>query len=148
MYHPVRVFQGVSRNFDALYRDRVLPSLKPRIRPSTHLHTCRATFVAATCRIVYAHTCLVTNPCCNLSQFVFCDQIQMSLVTRSEWVTKCDDIQNRHVFASVYDICNGIREIANSSCVSQATTCVGCVSIERNVVQLQSFGVDRRLSMI
>ena len=35
------------------------------------------------------------------------------------------NIQNRHVFASVYGICNGIRDITISSSVSQATTCVG-----------------------
>ena len=89
--------------------------------------TCRATLVAATYidnSTLYAQTCLATNPYICLyiyiyiykvSQFVFCDQIPMSLVTRSEWVTKCNGMQNRHVFTSVYDICNGIQDIATSS---------------------------------
>ena len=81
--------------------------------------------VAATCRTLYAHTCRATNPCrssCSATKFP-CRWLPERNGLQS--ATNCDGIQNGHVVASVYDICNGIRDIAIYSCVSQATTCVG-----------------------
>ena len=109
-----RSFPNVTRiayklNLSMQGKDKTNVSVKPR----THLHICFG-------RSNVSHLVWANMSCDkSLSQFVFCDQIPMSLVTRSEWVTKCDGKQNRHVFASVYGICSGIRliirDIATSS---------------------------------